>query len=104
MTISFPNSVEPSKIERVLQFLYREHIAFSVEPSHPVTPEDSIIQERLHNKYVQTGEWHTMNLEEKEDAALLESMLYLEETGQADPLSLEEDKHFKDEIKTWANL
>lgn len=104
MTISFSNSVEPSKIERVLQFLYREHIAFSFEPSPTLSPDDLAIRERLHNKYVQTGEWQSMNLDEKEDAAILESMLYLEETEQAIPLSPEEDADFKNEIKNWANL
>jgi hypothetical protein len=104
MTISFPNTVEPSKIERLLQFLYREHIAFSVEPSHAISSEDLIIRERLHNKYVVTNEWNEFNLEEKEDAALLESMLYLEETGQAIPLDAEDDLDFKNEIKSWANL
>ena len=104
MTISFPNSIEPSKIERVLQFLYREHIAFSVEPSSAVTPEDLAIRERLHNKYVRTNEWDAMNLEEKEDAAHLESMLFLEETDQATPLNEVENLDFKNEIKTWANL
>ena len=104
MTISFPNSIEPSKIERVLQFLYRERIAFSVEPSNAVTTEDLIIRERLHNKYVRTNEWDAMSLEEKEDAAHLESMLFLEETHQAPPLNEVEDLDFKNEIKTWANL
>ena len=104
MTISFPNSIEPSKIERVLQFLYHERIAFSVEPSSAVTTEDLVIRERLHNKYVRTNEWNTMSLEEKEDAAHLESMLFLEETHQATPLNEVEDLDFKNEIKTWANL
>ena len=104
MTISFSNSIEPSKIERVLQFLYREHIAFNFEPSSVVSPEDLAIRERLHNKYVQTGEWNALSLDEKEDAALLESMLFLEETGQATPLSVEDDADFKNEIKSWANL
>ena len=66
--------------------------------------DDSIIRERLHNKYVLNGQWHAMNLEEKEDASLLETMLYLEETEQAAPLSIEEDLDFKNEVKTWANL
>ncbi len=104
MTISFSNAVEPSKIERVLQFLYREHIPFSFEPSQTVSPEDLAIRERLHNKYVSTGEWNDLSLDEKEDAALLESMLFLEETGQTTPLSADEDADFKNEIKSWANL
>ena len=104
MTISFSNSVEPSKIERVLQFLYREHIAFSFEPSSTLSPDDLAIRERLHHKYVETGEWQSMSLDEKEDASILESMLYLEETEQATPLSTEEDADFKNEIKSWANL
>ena len=42
-----------------------------------------------------------MNLDEKEDAAILEKMLYLEETGQAEPLSLEENNAFSNEMKSW---
>ncbi len=104
MTITFSNTVEPSKIERVLQFLYREHIAFSFEPSSKLSPDDLAIQKRLHNKYVLTGEWQSMNLDEKEDAAHLESMLFIEETGQATPLSIEEEADFRNEVKSWANL
>jgi hypothetical protein len=104
MTISFSNAVEPSKIERVLQFLYREHIPFSFEPSPTLSPEDLAIRERLHNKYVPSGEWDAMTLDEKEDAALLESMLFFEETGQTTPLNADEDADFKNEIKSWANL
>ena len=42
-----------------------------------------------------------MSMDEKEDAAILEKMLYLEETGQAEPLSHEENTDFSNEMKSW---
>ncbi len=108
MTITISNSVESSKYEKLLKFLYRERIAFSFEPtpspqesSRTVSEEDLAIRERLHNKYVLSGQWATMNLDEKEDAAILEKMLYLEETGQAEQLSVEENNAFSNEMKSW---
>ena len=108
MTITISNPVESSKFEKLLKFLYRERIAFSFEPTPSCVPldksvseEDLAIRERLHNKYVLSGQWATMNLDEKEDAAILEKMLFLEETGQAEPLSLEENNAFSNEMKSW---
>lgn len=108
MTITIPNTVESSKYEKLLKFLYRERIAFSFEPTpspqestRTVSEEDLAIQERLRAKYVLSGQWANMNVDEKEDAAILEKMLYLEETGQAEPLSLEENNAFSNEMKSW---
>jgi hypothetical protein len=41
--------------------------------------EDEAIRRRLHDKYVVTGLWENMNLEEREDAAHAESMIYAQE-------------------------
>ena len=101
MTITISNSVESSKYEKLLKFLYRERIAFSFEPTPSVSEEDLAIRERLRAKYDVSGQWATMNLDEKEDAAILEKMLYLEETGQAEPLSVEENNAFSNEMKSW---
>ena len=40
-----------------------------------LTVEQKMIRENLRQKYVVTGEWEKMNLEDKEDAALLEQIL-----------------------------
>jgi hypothetical protein len=71
MTITLSNSAESSKIERLLQFLYQERIAFSFQPDPSVSEEDLAIRERLRAKYVASGQCASMNLDEKEDAALL---------------------------------
>jgi hypothetical protein len=81
MTITLSNSAESAKIERLLQFLYQERIAFSFQPDPSVSEDDLAIRERLRAKYVASGQWAAMNLDEKEDAALLETMLYDREKG-----------------------
>ena len=40
-----------------------------------LTSDQQIIRENLHQKYVVTGEWEGMSLEEKEDAAIFEDIL-----------------------------
>ena len=101
MTITISNQVESSKFEKLLKFLYQERIAFSFEPSPSVSEDDLAVQKRLSDKYVASGQWATMNPDEKEDAALLEKMLYLEEIGQTEPLNAEENADFANEMKSW---
>ena len=101
MTITISNPEESSKYEKLLKFLYRERIAFSFEPTPSVSEEVLAIQQRLHTKYAVSGQWANMSVDEKEDAAILEKMLYLEETGQAEPLSHEESTDFSNEMKSW---
>jgi hypothetical protein len=40
-----------------------------------LTNDQQIIRENLRQKYVVTGEWDSMSLEEKEDAAIFEDIL-----------------------------
>ena len=44
----------------------------------PLSIEDETIRENLRKKYVETGEWATMSLEDKEDAALYEHMMLVD--------------------------
>ncbi len=82
MTVTISNALaESSKFEKLLQFLHQERIAFSFEPTPSVSEEDLAIKKRLSAKYVDSGEWTTMTMDEKEDAALLETMLYDREKG-----------------------
>ena len=102
MTITVFNSVESSKFEKLLQFLYQERIAFSFEPTPSVSAEDLAIKERLRAKYVDSGEWAAMNLDEKEDAALLETMLYDREKG-VELLTPTEQTSFLNELRDLAH-
>ena len=110
MTITISNQVESSKYEKLLKFLYRERIAFSFEPtpspqesSRTVSEEDLAIRERLRAKYVVSGQWANMNIDEKEDAALLETMLYDREKG-IEILTPTEQTAFLNELRELAKL
>ena len=98
MTITIANTAESAKYEKLLQFLHQERIAFSVEPTPSVSEEDLTIKERLRAKYVASGKWAAMNLDEKEDAALLETMLYDREKG-VESLSESEQTAFLNELR-----
>jgi hypothetical protein len=98
MTITLSNTAESAKIERLLQFLYQERIAFSFQPDPSVSEEDLAIRERLRAKYVASGQWAAMNLDEKEDAALLETMLYDRENG-VELLTTTEQTAFLNELR-----
>ncbi len=98
MTITISTSEESSKFEKLLKFLYKEHIAFDFVPTTPVSEEDLEIRERLRAKYVHSGEWQNMSLDEKEDAALLETMVYDKENG-VEMLSPTEQAAFLNELR-----
>jgi hypothetical protein len=101
MTITVFNSTESSKFEKLLLFLYQEGIAFSFEPTPSVSDEDMAIKERLRAKYEASGQWAAMNLDEKEDAALLETMLYDREKG-VELLTATEQADFLNELRDLA--
>ena len=101
MTITISTSEESSKIEKLLKFLYKERITFDFVTTTPVTEEDLAIRERLRAKYVQSGAWENMSLDEKEDATLLESMLYDKEKD-AEMLSPTEQAAFLKELRAQA--
>jgi hypothetical protein len=103
MTITIFNSTESSKFEKLLQFLYQERIAFSFEPTISLSEEDIAIKERLRAKYVASGQWNGMNLDQKEDAALLETMLYDRENG-VELLNADEQTDFLNELRDLAKV
>ncbi len=49
-----------------------------------LTSDQQIIRENLHKKYVTTGEWDSMSLEDKEDAAILEDILLSDSSKTVD--------------------
>ncbi len=84
----------PHLYERVIKFLGRLKISYQVRSdktpfnvnwaegqSTTLEEGDDIeeilaVRQRLHEKYVITGEWHKMDDDERQDASLLEMMLY----------------------------
>ena len=104
ITIQFDDT---TKLEKILNFIKRLKVPFHIlDPQgDPETLWDSdtnaIIQARLIEKYAGTGEWDKMDDEARQDASLLERMLYLEETGQTEPLNVEENTVFANEMKSW---
>ena len=76
------------KDENVLRQIFQK---FKVKTSPHLTDEqleekieEELIRENLRLKYVVTGEWEKMSLEEKEDAALYEKMLLVDRTDTVD--------------------
>ena len=107
MTITI-SSDEPSTIDRILQTLQplrREKLVFDIK-TDLLDDEDALktaaIRERLRLKYVVNGEWATMDDEDRQDAALLESMLYDDENGLVEILEESDAKAFYHEMKSWA--
>jgi hypothetical protein len=62
--------VEEQDENVLLEFLKTLKVKF-----RPLSMEEEIIRENLHNQYVVTGEWDNMNLEAREDAVLYERIL-----------------------------
>jgi hypothetical protein len=59
-------------------------ISFLSEEEIEAKMEQETIRENLRQKYVLTGEWETMSLEAKEDAALYEKMMLVDRTQTVD--------------------
>jgi hypothetical protein len=81
MTITISEHVAPSTLERLFKYMRREKVPFVLQPDVQNETESDVvrtaaIRERLRLKYVVTDEWLTMDDEERQDAALLEGMLY----------------------------
>jgi hypothetical protein len=64
------------------------------------TMEETAIRALLHEKYVQTNLWDSMNDDERIDAAHAETLIYRKENGEYDDkLSDEETQTFLAEIE-----
>jgi hypothetical protein len=103
MTITLSEDISPSTIDRLLKYLRQEKVIFALQDN--LHDEEAVriasIRERLRLKYVQTGQWETMNDEDRQDAALLEGMLYDDEKGKVELLNAAEQIEFKNEMKSW---
>ncbi len=104
ITIQFDDK---TKLDKILNFIKRLKVPFHVlDPQNDLETQwddnaNAIIQSRLTEKYIKTGEWNKMDDEARQDASLLERMLYLEELEQTEPLTLEENTAFANEMKSW---
>ena len=104
ITIQFDDK---TKLDKILNFIKRLNVPFHIlDPQSDLEIQwdnnaNTIIQSRLTEKYIKNGEWDKMDDEARQDASLLERMLYLEETKQTEPLTLEENTAFANEMKTW---
>ena len=67
----------------LLDFLKNFKFDFKIKDIR-LTSDQQIIRENLRQKYVTTGEWDTMSLEEKEDAAILEDILMSDSSKTVD--------------------
>ena len=107
MTITISSDAQSTidRILKTLQPLRREKLVFDIK-TDVVEDEDALktaaIRERLRLKYVINGEWATMDDEDRQDAALLESMLYDDENGLVEVLDEADAKAFYHEMKSWA--
>ena len=61
--------------------------------------EIETIRKRLYNKYVVTGLWVNMNDEEREDAALAETMIYAQEQPDYHVYSEAESKNYRAKLR-----
>lgn len=101
MTITISENVEPSMIDNLLKYMQREKVPYAVQ-----TDDDAVrtaaIRERLRQKLVITGQWATMDDEDRLDASLFESMLYDTENGSIECLQGKEALDFENEMQNWA--
>jgi hypothetical protein len=93
MTITISENVEPSMIDNLLKYMQREKVPYAVQ-----TDDDEVrtaaIKERLRQKFVVTGEWTTMDDEDRLDAALFEGMMYDNEQAPVEYHSAQDSRAF----------
>jgi hypothetical protein len=92
---------DSTKFEKVLQLVKQLKVVF--ETNEPTTlwevGSHKAIQNRLIEKYVATGEWAKMSDDERQDASLLEKMLYDEEQSDYKVYSVEESDKLLADLK-----
>ena len=81
----------------LLKLLKKRNVNFQLIENNDL--ETQIIKERLHAKYVVTGEWATMDDEDRQDAVLLEQMLYEKEQPSEGYLPETDTQQFLTDVK-----
>jgi hypothetical protein len=102
MTITISENVAAATIESLLKYMQRKKVPFALDTDDDDARRTAAIRERLHLKYVLNGEWATMDDEDRQDASLLEGMLYDDENGNVEVLTKAEQIEFRHEMKSWA--
>ena len=99
--VVFPYT-ESKDLQILLDLAQRLKLSFrirEVEPAEPDDLETITIRERLTEKYVKTGEWENMDDDERQDAVLLEKMLWSQEQPDYEVYSVEESARILAELK-----
>jgi hypothetical protein len=100
MTLTIDKNIEPSTLDNLLDYMRLKKVPFAINDDDAA--RTAAIKERLRLKYVLTGEWSTMSDEDRQDASLLEGMLYDDENGLVELLNEDDQIDFKNEMKSWA--
>jgi hypothetical protein len=96
MTITIHN-IEAPTLETVLSFLRQKKVPFTLNDEDTLRTE--AIRERLRLKYVVNGEWASMDDDDRQDASLLEGILYDKEQPDYEVYSEAETKDFYTNLK-----
>ncbi len=102
ITIQFDDT---TKLEKILNFIKQLKVPFHIlDPqTEPELLWEShihhIIQERLLEKYVKTGEWEKMDDEARQDATQVEKMLWQREQPDYHVYSEIESKEYLNQLK-----
>ncbi len=102
ITIQFDDT---TKLDKILNFIKQLNVPFHI--LDPQTESEllwelhiyPIIQERLVEKYVKTGEWENMDDEAREDATQVEKMLWQREQPDYQVHSETETKDYLKQLK-----
>ena len=93
---------ESKDLKMLLDLARRLQIPFriqEVESFEPESLETITVRTRLTEKYVSTGEWDNMDDDERQDASLLEMMLFAEEQPDYKIYSVEESAQMLADLK-----
>lgn len=101
---------DTAKIQQILNLAKQLKMQFQLVDTLPIRPSETdngvwdadiypIIQQRLIQKYVVTGEWEAMDDDERQDASLLEKMLYDKEQPNYEVYSEADTKTFLTHLK-----
>ena len=96
MTVTIPN-IEAPILETVLSFLRQKKVPFTLNDEDAL--RTAAIRERLRLKYVVNGEWTNMDDDDRQDAALLEGILYNKEQPDYEVYSEADTKDFYTNLK-----
>ena len=100
-TIQFDiqNAEQQLKFQQVLDYVTHIKLPFQTVEEQPEDLKTVTVRTRLTEKYVKTGEWETMDEEEREDAALGEMMIFAQEQPDYKVYSIEESAQILADLK-----